>query len=159
MVRESGARADEKERFFLRTLELAKHRPMVVLFKDNSLHHEGFHELLLKGASDFPTWAISRGHAVVARYGGAIEFRSGYEARPSIGGPVDGNAVLVVFQAVGSGDALADFPGARAFAARPAIVEERWLLKSKGAREPTVMGRVFHRLERQPAPQSGARSR
>jgi hypothetical protein len=162
MVRHSAARASQKQQFFLRTLELARSRSMVVLFKDNSLHHEGFHELLLKGASDFPTWAITRGNSVIAKHAGSIEFRSEYEGRPPIGGAVDGDAVLVVFQAVGGEDALDRYPGAREFAARPDVREERWLLTGKAAVRPTVVGRIFSPEEQEAAvtpSESGSRSR
>ena len=151
MVRESDGRADQKQRFFLRTVALAKDRPMVVLFKDNSLHHEGFHELLLKGASDFPAWEISRGSAVFVRYAGPIQLRSECARRPDIGGPIDSDAVLGVFQAADGEDPLARYPGARVFAARPDVMEEGWLLKRKAAVEPNVVGRVFHPVERRPA--------
>jgi hypothetical protein len=144
MVQNSDIRADKKHEFFLRTLELAKEREIVVLFKDNSLHHEGFHELLLKGASDFPTWRISRGQKIIQKYGRSITFRSEYERVPPIDGPIEPGVVLVLFQHPDEDDVLKQYPGAEAFAKAPNISEEQWLLTGKGAVKPTTLARIFY---------------
>ena len=50
---------------FEKVRQLARQRPIEVIFPDNSFHHEGPFELLLKGAADFPTWNINAGQKIV----------------------------------------------------------------------------------------------
>jgi hypothetical protein len=98
-TKNSKLRTDIKEEFFLKTQKLSQDGKLIVFFRDNSLHHEGFHELLIKGASDFPTWKIGEtGDLIFRRYFGNMEVRSSYVDGTYNLPLLDSNDVLLVFQ-------------------------------------------------------------
>lgn len=76
---------------------LAGQRPIEVIFPDNSFHHEGPFELLLKGAADFPTWNIGAGQkTIIDRYAPGMSFRHIFsQVRPEM--PYANGRVLVWF--------------------------------------------------------------
>jgi hypothetical protein len=96
-VAESSKRSNTKEEFFLKSKELSKNGELIVNFRDNSFHHEGFHEFFLKGASDFPSWQIhNSGKAILNKYIGEIQYKYGDE---SMGQQIlNKNDVLIIFQ-------------------------------------------------------------
>jgi len=82
---------------FEKVLELAGNKPIEVIFPDNSYHHEGPFELLLKGAADFPSWDINYGQiSIIDRYAPGMSFRhNSSQVRPEM--PYANSRVLVWF--------------------------------------------------------------
>jgi hypothetical protein len=75
-IARSGSRAEVRWRVHRDILRIANGRRIVVIFPDNSYHHEGVHEFLLKGASDFPSWVISeRGQRLINTFAPGMVFR------------------------------------------------------------------------------------
>jgi hypothetical protein len=75
-IAHSGDRAEVLWRVHRDILRIANGRRIVVIFPDNSYHHEGIHEFLLKGAADFPSWAISaRGRRLINKFAPDMVFR------------------------------------------------------------------------------------
>jgi hypothetical protein len=96
LVADSGARSRVKWDAFTQTLAAADGHPVEVVFPDNSFHHEGVFELLMKGAADFPSWNISKGKPVIDRYAAGMIFRHDY-ADPKPEAPYRGGRTLVWF--------------------------------------------------------------
>ena len=88
---------------------------------------------------------------MIQRYGGKIEFRSDYESVPAIGGPIDPDSVLVVFQAPDEPDNLEQYPGAKQFAASTDVKQEKWKLWGKAAGG-YIIGRILYRPTQRTAP-------
>jgi hypothetical protein len=131
-AKKSKHQADVQYAFFQRTLDLAQGRRIVVIFPNNYYHHEGFYELLLKGAVEFPTWRIGEeGMKIIRKYGGNIEFRSEYESIPSIHGAIDSNSILVVFQCPNESSNVKKYVGASRFASLSGISREDWNLNGE----------------------------
>ena len=98
VVRESAARAQRLWDIHSEVLRIAAGRPIVVVLPDNSFHHEGVDELLLKGAADFPTWNISsRGQWIIDRYAPGMTFRHEYNGGTSPGAKIAADAVVLWF--------------------------------------------------------------
>lgn len=78
LIAESRGMSEIKSRAFREAIAIGENRPIEVIFPDNSYHHEGMFELLLKAASDFPSnWHFGSGQrAVLNRYASQMEFRS-----------------------------------------------------------------------------------
>ncbi|MCP4002566.1 MAG: hypothetical protein GY725_00080 [bacterium] len=89
MVRGSRERASAKWSHYEQVRALAQGSKITVVFPDNSYHHEGVFELLLKGAVDFPTWQISDGGR-----GMLDEFSPGLVFRHEYGGVAPGEPFL-----------------------------------------------------------------
>jgi hypothetical protein len=87
---------------FDKVRELARNKPIEVIFPDNSYHHEGPFELLLKGAADFPTWNINYGQkTIIDRYAPGMSFRHNFsQVRPEM--PYANGRVLVWFDLDGT---------------------------------------------------------
>jgi hypothetical protein len=87
---------------FEKVLELAGNKPIEVIFPDNSYHHEGPFELLLKGAADFPSWDINYGQiSIIDRYAPGMSFRhNSSQVRPEM--PYANRRVLVWFDLDGT---------------------------------------------------------
>ena len=87
---------------FEKVLALAGNQPIEVIFPDNSYHHEGPFELLLKGAADFPSWDINYGQkSIIDRYAPGMSFRHNYsQVRPEM--PYANSRVLVWFDLDGN---------------------------------------------------------
>jgi hypothetical protein len=95
MVRLSRSRAELKWDHYAEVRRLAQDRPITVVFPDNSFHHEGVFEFLLKGAVEFPTWRIAdRGRQLLQHYSPGLSYRHDLDA-PRPDQPYDGNTVLV----------------------------------------------------------------
>ena len=78
LIAESRSMSEVKSRAFREAMVLANNQPIEVIFPDNSYHHEGMFELLLKASSDFPTWHIGTGQeTVLNRYAPQMKFRTG----------------------------------------------------------------------------------
>lgn len=97
LIAGSQARAKLKWHVFEETQRLAAGRPIEVIIPDNSFHHEGVFELLLKAASAFPTWYITTGQqTIIDRYAPGMTFRHNYSGiTPNA--PYGTNRVLVWF--------------------------------------------------------------
>lgn len=82
---------------FEQVRQLAGQRPIEVIFPDNSFHHEGPFELLLKGAADFPSWNIVTGQkTIIDRYIPKLTFRhNSSQVKPAM--PYGDRRVLVWF--------------------------------------------------------------
>lgn len=107
-------------------IELANGRIIEIIFPDNNYRHEGPFELLLKGASDFPSWNISSGkHQVLDRYYKNLMFRSngslfnGEKADPSL--PYERNRVLVWFDLPESVPLTTKYPELQKAISRPGV--------------------------------------
>lgn len=102
MIADSRIDSNIKWGIFERTRQLANGKPIEVIFPDNSFHHEGAFELLLKASTDFPTWHISTGKmTILDRYAPGMTFRHNFgEITPEM--PYDGGRVLVWFDIAGS---------------------------------------------------------
>ena len=87
---------------FEKVRELAGNKPIEVIFPDNSYHHEGPFELLLKGAADFPTWNINYGQkTIIDRYAPGMSFRHNFsQVRPEM--PYASGRVIVWFDLDGT---------------------------------------------------------
>jgi hypothetical protein len=146
LVRLSKPNADAKFAFYQRVLELAHGRPITVILIDNSFHHEGFHELLLKGASTFPSWHISAtGQEMIARYGPGITFRSHDEPVPPLGAPIPDDSVLVLFSTQGADPLTGSLRVVHDFSALPTSRHEEWRLPRKA--DGFVVGTIVYTVQ------------
>jgi len=89
------------ERLSLNNVEklrkLAGEEPIIVVFPGNEYHHEGYIELLLKAACDFPTWDITKGQKnILDHYWPNLSIRHGYSG-PSPNLPYPKKCVIVWF--------------------------------------------------------------
>lgn len=142
LVRMSREHADVKFAFFRRALDLADGRPVTVILVDNSFHHEGFHELLLKGGSTFPSWHISkRGQSVIDRYAPGLTFRSRDEHDAPVNGPIPADSVLVLFHRPETAPLSQIYSEVGRFAALPTNRQEDWILPNKS--EGQVVGTII----------------
>jgi hypothetical protein len=140
LVAGSTVRAREKWDAFDATRRLAGRGPIEVIFPDNSFHHEGVFELLLKGSTDFPTWHIGVGGKVLDRYAPGLSFRHNYEGlRPDA--PYAGGRTLVWFDSAGLQPATVRYPTLAEVLARPGVEPHAFLLRPKGG-GPEVTMRV-----------------
>ena len=82
---------------FYSVQKLAAGRPIEVIFPDNTYHHEGPYELLLKGASVFPSsWKIESGQRIIDIYSPNTTFRNNNsETTPKM--PYGNQRILVWF--------------------------------------------------------------
>lgn len=80
---------------FQEITRFAGHRPQVIMLANNEYGHGGVHEMLLKAASDFPTWNISVGRAWLKRTGGDITFLHEYGTDMTL--PANTAAICVVW--------------------------------------------------------------
>ena len=131
MVAGSRPRADAKWRAFREARRLAGTRPMIVVIPDNSFHHEGVFELLLKGASDFPTWNITSGkRSVLDRYAPGMSFRDEYSG-PKPSAPYPPGAALVWFDRANIPPLTVTYPELAKAVARPGVLTYRWVVAAK----------------------------
>jgi len=138
LVAGSGARARAKWDAFDATRRLAGSGPIEVIFPDNSFHHEGVFELLLKGASDFPTWHVGVGGAVLERYAPGLAVRHNYEGvRPDA--PYEGGRTLVWFDRAGLEPATRRYPTLADALGRPGVEQHEFRLRPKGNGPAVVM--------------------
>ena len=102
VVEESSQRAETMWQIHYDTLHLAAGRPIIVIIPDNSYHHEGVHEFLLKGAADFPTWNISAaGEKIIHRFAPGMTFRHEYGGIPP-SSAIPENVVVIWFDLLNS---------------------------------------------------------
>lgn len=75
-----------------------KYGKLYVVLDDNRWHHEGIHELLLKGASEFPAWNVRQaGKWILQKEFGEIEFRTHQSTMPNYFDKIPANAPILVF--------------------------------------------------------------
>ncbi len=140
LVAGSTVRARDKWEAFEATRRLASPGPIEVIFPDNSFHHEGVFELLMKGSTDFPTWHIGVGGRVLDRYAPGLSFRHNYEGvRPDV--PYRGGRTLVWFDRVGLQPAALRYRTLAEVLARSGVERHEFLLRPKGG-GPEVTMRV-----------------
>lgn len=117
------SRADStiKWEVFNAVQKMAGSRPIEVIFPENSYHHEGPFELLLKAAADFPSsWTISTGQkTVLDRYAPTMIFRNNNgRVRPEM--PYGNGRVLVWFDKEGQ-SLEREYPELAKALARPGV--------------------------------------
>ena len=72
----SGPRARAFWDLHREILRLADGKKIIVILPDDSYCYGGVQELLLKGASDFPTWEVStRGQSILDKFAPGMVFR------------------------------------------------------------------------------------
>jgi hypothetical protein len=127
---QSRPQADIRYAFFQRTLDLAQGKRIVIIFPNNDYHHEGPHELLLKGASKFPSWQIEEtGMKVIRKYAGNIEFRSECAKVPALDEPIDPDSILIILQKSDDESSnIKKYMNASRFTSLPGISREDWNL-------------------------------
>ena len=99
----------------------------MVIFPDNSYHHEGVFELLLKAASVFPSnWRIGSGQkTILNRYAPGMEFRSnGGVLKPS--DPYKPGQALVWFERPNPPPLAAQYPALAEAIAVPGVQFFHW---------------------------------
>lgn len=92
---DSREATDNRFETFSRINHFAAGRPQLIVFLNNEYHHEGVHELLLKAASDFPSWNITVGQAWLDRILPRARFFNEYAGKIVL--PDDFSAVCVVW--------------------------------------------------------------
>ena len=106
----SRERAEAKWAHYAEVQNLAGDRKITVVFPDNSYHHEGVFEFLLKGAADFPTWRISEGgQKLLDRYLPGLSFRN-EQGGPSPALPYDAGTVVVWYDLPQAESLLEKYP-------------------------------------------------
>lgn len=106
---------------FEQTRRLAGARPIEVVFPDNFYRHDGVFELLLKAASDFPTWNITAGQkTILERYAPGMTFRyTGGAKDPKA--PYEGGRVLVWFDRDGVPPLTEQYPELAKVLSQPGV--------------------------------------
>jgi len=120
-VARSRADSNIKWSAFNQVLKLAGSNPIEVIFPDNSFRHEGPFELLLKGATDFPTWNIGAGQkTIIDRYAPGMSFRHNFsQIRPEM--PYGDGRVLVWFDRNGTQPLESEYQSLRDVLGRPSV--------------------------------------
>jgi len=124
-VARSRADSNIKWSAFNQVLKLAVSNPIEVIFPDNSFRHEGPFELLLKGATDFPTWNIGAGQkTIIDRYAPGMSFRHNFsQIRPEM--PYGDGRVLVWFDLNGMPPLEAHYPELAKAVSRPGVMRNQ----------------------------------
>lgn len=92
---DTSTHANERWQLYDTVNRVAQERPILVVLASNDYHHEGVHELILKGAADFPTWNIStRGEQLIDRHAPGLRFVHEYNG-PLFASPIPQGTVVV----------------------------------------------------------------
>jgi len=138
LVAGSQARAKLKWEVFEETRRLAAGRPIEVIFPDNSFHHEGVFELLLKGASSvFPSWYITTGKTIIERYAPGMTFRYNYSVLTP-NAPYGTNRVLVWFDRRDIPPLTSQYKELTNTVERTGVARYQWLVLGKDGRQLTM---------------------
>jgi hypothetical protein len=135
LVAGSEARSRIKWDAFEQTCRMAHGRPIEVVFPDNTFHHEGAFELVLKGASDFPNWTITMGEkTIIERYCPGLTFRigerSGIGVRPQA--PYGGDRIVAWFDRAEIWSLTTYFEELDNAVTRPGVVRRQWQVPTRG---------------------------
>lgn len=108
--------------------EWAAGRPIVFVLPDNSYTASTVEELLLKGASEFPTWRIAtEARWILQSYAPGLSFRTDYDLpRPDAGYP--GNALLVWLDLAGTPTISQRYRGMAQALGRDGVICRRWFM-------------------------------
>lgn len=140
MVRQSDTRAELKWAHYDDVRRLAAGRPITIVFPDNSYHHEGVFEFLLKGAVEFPTWHIGdRGRRLLERYSPGVSYRHDLGG-PSPDQPYESGTVIVWYVSE-TADPVAKYKTLARSIGRCASAPREWTLEGK-AGQTRVVGRA-----------------
>ncbi len=93
-----GTHAASANRFevFQEITRFAGDRPQFIMLANNEYGHGGVYELLLKAASDFPTWNVSVGRAWLQRFGVDIAFLHEYGTDMKLPPDTSGDCIIWV---------------------------------------------------------------
>jgi hypothetical protein len=130
VVAESGPRSRVKWDAFDETMRASRGRPVEVVLPDNSYHHEGVFEFLVKGASDFPTWYSSKGRPLIDRYapGMILRFDDG-ELKPNA--PYEGGRTIVWFDRSDLDPAVVRYPELGKVVGRAGVTRREYAVQTK----------------------------
>lgn len=139
VIANSRDRSEAKWQAFQRVQQMSAGRPIEVIFPDNSYHHEGVFELLLKGASDFPTWNITSGrHTVLDRYSPHTTYRHNYGGL-SPNAPYPGDSTLVWFDLPNAAPLTTQYPALGQAISRPDVRLAHWKVYTRGGLDYVIM--------------------
>lgn len=80
---------------FQEITRFAGDRPQFIMLANNEYGHGGVYELLLKAASDFPTWNVSVGRAWLQRFGADLTFLHEYGTDMKL--PTDTSGACIIW--------------------------------------------------------------
>jgi len=131
MVKFSKEKSAAKWEHYHYVRNLADGRQITVLFPDNSYHHEGVFEFLLKGAADFPTWNISDGgQRVIDKYLPGLKFRHDYGGA-SPNQAYNQNTVVVWYDLPGDVSLVEKYPSLANAVEKSVLPTKKWRLEGK----------------------------
>ena len=133
----------ERKEFFDRGNFLSKNRKQIIILEDNSYHHEGIHELLIKGASDFPSWDITSGKKIIDKYLGNAEIRSKMSNQIEYDSIIEDNdSVVIYFQKPDEIDLPFKNRGVLEFSKQNNVVIEKFYFKNS-----QVVGLILYKSD------------
>jgi hypothetical protein len=144
LIEESPGRAKALWGLYEAVQRMADGRPIVVIFPDNSYHHEGIHELLLKGASDFPTWHISkRGQWIIDRFAPGMTYRHESSGTPP-NAPIPSGVLVLWFDRPDLAPLTERYRSLRDAIGRPGVEMREWVIWRWTMYRIVPGGRVVH---------------